>query len=168
VDVYVAAGSNSDPVLHLRAAVAALERVLGPLRCSAVYRSPAFGTPAPDYLNLAAAFAYGGGPDALKAELVAIEAAAGRGRGAPRSAACALDLDLVLHGRRVDGARRLPHDDALVRAYVLAPLAEIAPGLEHPLTGEPFALAWERFASDPASGPHAARLTKLGPLISLD
>jgi 2-amino-4-hydroxy-6-hydroxymethyldihydropteridine diphosphokinase len=61
----------------------------------------------------------------------------------------------------------LPHDDALVRAYVLAPLAELAPDLRHPLTGEPLAVAWQRFAAAAETGRHAARLTRLGALISI-
>jgi len=146
--------------------VAALERAFGPLRCSGVYRSPAFGAPAADYLNLVASFASARGPDAIKAELQAMEAAAGRDRRAARSASCTLDLDLVIHGRRVDGVRRLPHDDALRREYVLAPLAELAPELTHPLTGEPLALAWERFVRESRGEGGAELLVRLGALVS--
>ena len=113
----------------MRAAVAALERAFGTLRCSTVYRSVAVGASAPDYLNLAVAFDCRLGADAVKSALIETEAALGRTREGPRSSLCAIDLDLLIHGRRVDAQRRLPHPDVLRRAFVLAPLAELAPEL---------------------------------------
>jgi 2-amino-4-hydroxy-6-hydroxymethyldihydropteridine diphosphokinase len=144
--VYVGAGSNSEPAARLRAAVAALERVFGAVRCSAVYRTAAIGPPAPDYLNLVIAFDSNRGPDAVKAELTAVEAAGGRRREAERSVVCTIDLDLLLFGARVDPSRRLPHPDVLRRAFVLTPLADVAPDVRHPVTGEPLASAWRRLA----------------------
>jgi 2-amino-4-hydroxy-6-hydroxymethyldihydropteridine diphosphokinase len=144
--VYVGAGSNSEPRARLRAAVAALERAFGPVRRSAVYRTAAVGMPASDYLNLVVAFDSDLRPAAVKAALVAIEAAAGRQRDAVPSAVCVVDLDLLLYGARVDAPCRLPHPDVLRRAFVLAPLADVAPELRHPVTGEPVASAWRRLA----------------------
>jgi 2-amino-4-hydroxy-6-hydroxymethyldihydropteridine diphosphokinase len=134
--VFVGAGSNLEPVAALRAGVAALERAFRAVRVSAVYRGAAVGAPAPDYLNIVVAFTTELPPDDVKAQLRAIEAAAGRTRGA---ALVALDLDLLIYGARVDAARRLPHPDVLRRAYVLVPLAELVPELAHPVTGEPLA-----------------------------
>jgi 2-amino-4-hydroxy-6-hydroxymethyldihydropteridine diphosphokinase len=161
VEVYVAAGSNASPVVNLRAAVAALDRAFGPLRCSCVYRSAAVGAAAPDYFNLAMAFETDAGPDAVRRALQAVEARAGRSRSVPRSTVVTLDLDLTLYGRRVDAARRLPHADVLRRAFVLGPTAELAPGLVHPLTGEPLGLAWAR------GGRGAAALVNLGSIETL-
>jgi len=78
-----------------------------------------------------------GGPDEVLALLHAIEVQFGRRRGrdnAPR----ALDLDLIAHGRTVlDGpGLRLPHPRASDRAFVMRPLAEIAPDWVHPVTGK--------------------------------
>ena len=70
-----------------------------------------------------------------------------------------LDLDLLLYGRRVDPGRCLPHADVLRRAFVLAPLAELAPRLEHPLTGQPYAHAWKVLAARGACG-----VTRVGTL----
>jgi 2-amino-4-hydroxy-6-hydroxymethyldihydropteridine diphosphokinase len=80
----------------------------------------------------------------VKSELVAIEAAGGRQRGAARATLCSLDLDLLLYGARVDAAQNLPHSDVLRRAFVLAPLAEVAPDMRHPVTGERLGRAWRR------------------------
>jgi 2-amino-4-hydroxy-6-hydroxymethyldihydropteridine diphosphokinase len=124
-----------------------------------VYRTPAVGPPAPDYLNAAVAFRAVLPVDDIKARLVSIENAAGRSRARPRGAVCELDLDLLLYGRRVDARQRLPHPDVLVRAHVLAPLADIAADLVHPLTGQRIADAW-------AASARGAGIVNVGPLDS--
>ena len=67
------------------------------------------------------------------------QAAGDRGaRGPTRAdpAVCELDLDLLLYGSRVDAERRLPRPGLFVLPFVLVPLAELAPELVHPVTGE--------------------------------
>ena len=156
-EVYVGLGSNLDADRRLREAAQALEAEFGPLRRSTVFRTPAVGAPAPDYLNAAVAFSTTIPAAEVKSRLVAIEDAARRKRSQPPQPICALDLDLLLYGRRVDAPLRLPHADALVRAHVLAPLAEIAPDLVHPLTGSRLADVW-------AAQGRGAELAKVGPL----
>jgi 2-amino-4-hydroxy-6-hydroxymethyldihydropteridine diphosphokinase len=160
VEVYVAGGSNASPVVNLRAAVAALARAFGTLRCSSVYRSAAIGAAAPEYLNLAVRFETDIGSEAVKRALQRIEAEAGRLRSEPQGVEITLDLDLALYGRRVDAAQRLPHADVLRRAFVLGPIAELAPALVHPLTGERLGSAWERVR-------RAAALLNLGSIETL-
>ena len=157
-DVFVGIGSNADPLWALRDAVAALEQRYTALCCSSVYRSPAVGVAGADYLNMVVGFATEVGVDALRGELAAIEAAAGRRRDAP--AVCRLDLDLLLYGRRVDAARRLPRPGLFELAFVLGPLAEIAPELAHPLTGARCRSVWLAAAG-------AAALENLGALTAL-
>lgn len=139
-EVFVGAGSNADPERALRLAARELERRFGPIRCSSVYRSAALGGPAADYSNLVAVLATDAAVDALRDELRAIEALAGRDRSDP--AVCALDLDLLLYGRCVDAQRRLPRPGLFTLPFVLGPLAELAPNLVHPLTGERCGVAW--------------------------
>lgn len=146
-NAYVGVGSNEDAERRLSGAWDALRERFPGARCSGIYRSAAVGVAAPDYLNMVVGFSTDLDPDALKQELRALEARAGRSRAEPRGALCALDLDLLLYGRRVDPVRRLPHADVLRRAFVLAPLAELAPELTHPLTGEPYERAWQAFAA---------------------
>ncbi|HSC15159.1 MAG TPA: 2-amino-4-hydroxy-6-hydroxymethyldihydropteridine diphosphokinase [Gammaproteobacteria bacterium] len=136
-EVFIGAGSNADPERRLRLALAELERRFGALRRSSVYRGAAVGVPAADYLNLVVAFETRLDADALREELRAIEALSGRTR--EDAAIVALDLDLLLYGWRVDAQRRLPRPGLLTLPFVRVPLAELAPQLEHPVTGERFA-----------------------------
>lgn len=90
----------------------------------------------PPYVNGAIRLDGAADPAWLLAELHAIEARAGRVRGAA-NAARTLDLDLIA----IDGMVRsapdpvLPHPRAHLRAFVLAPLADIAPDWTHPILG---------------------------------
>ena len=81
-------------------------------------------------------------PAALLATLHQVEAEFGRVRGAP-NAARTLDLDLLAYGDRVETPAAgtpgpiLPHPRLAARAFVLLPLADVAPGWYHPATGRP-------------------------------
>ena len=79
--------------------------------------------------------------DSVRDALRAIEALAGRSRVDP--AVCELDLDLLLYGERVDALRRLPRPGLFTTPFVLGPLAELAPALAHPVTGERCCAAWQ-------------------------
>lgn len=140
-DAYVGCGSNIEPVRHLRWALAELERRFGHLECSSVYRSPAYGFDGPDFLNLVVGIRAASGADEIEGVLSALETA--RGRVGDRSGSRTLDLDLLLYGERVDAGRRLPRSDILRYPFVLAPLAEIAPDLAHPVTGISMKAAWD-------------------------
>jgi 2-amino-4-hydroxy-6-hydroxymethyldihydropteridine diphosphokinase len=100
------------------------------------WRSRAVGPPQPDYLNGCALLDTHLPPEALLEVLQAIEGRHGRvrrERWGPRT----LDLDLILYAdRRLDTERLVvPHPRFRERAFVLLPLAEIAPGWIDPLTG---------------------------------
>jgi 2-amino-4-hydroxy-6-hydroxymethyldihydropteridine diphosphokinase len=156
-EVHVGVGSNARPVAALRSAIAALERRFHRVRCSSVYSSPALGASGADYLNMVVAFDTELTVAALEQTLRAIEAAAGRDRTDP--GICTLDLDMLLYGERVDAAQRLPRPGAFTLPFVLAPLAELAPDLVHPVSGERAAAALRRAA-------HGSLLC-VGPLAAL-
>ena len=158
VEVYVGAGSNIEPARHLKLAAAALAERFPGLRCSDVYRSPAFGFSGAPFLNMVFAFEFTGSPDDVERELHDIEYEGGRVRRGERFSSRTLDLDLLLFGGMVDADCRLPRDDVLRYPFVLGPLAEIAADLRHPLTGRPIGVEWaERRAA-------ATRLERIGPL----
>jgi 2-amino-4-hydroxy-6-hydroxymethyldihydropteridine diphosphokinase len=133
-EVLIGAGSNADPERKLRFALAELERRFGTLRSSSAYRSAAAGAPGADYLNLVAAVHTQLAVDAVREELRAIETLAGRSRS--NAAVCTLDLDVLTYGCRVDAERRLPRPGLFTAPFVLVPLVELAPELEHPVTGQ--------------------------------
>ncbi len=95
----------------------------------------------PWYVNAVASVATVLAPPDLLAVLLEIEAGLGRVRGAP-NAPRVLDLDLLAHGRILRPGPEppiLPHPRMDARAFVLRPLAEVAPGWHHPDSGKPVA-----------------------------
>jgi len=83
----------------------------------------------------------------LMDELLAIERVHGRRRGLERFAPRTLDLDLLLFGDRVEEGR-LPRPEILQYAFVLRPLADIAPEDRHPVIGKTFRELWVDFAGE--------------------
>jgi 2-amino-4-hydroxy-6-hydroxymethyldihydropteridine diphosphokinase len=150
VDAYVSAGSNVAPEENLRLACRELERRFGPVDVSGVYRNRAVGFEGDDFLNLVLRFRTAEPPADVVAELERLHALAGRVRGAERFAPRTLDLDLLLYGDAVlpDPAIRVPREDILKYAFVLGPLAELAPGLRHPVDGRTMAELWAGFDRD--------------------
>lgn len=133
---YIALGGNlGDAAATVRRAFAALAALPQTrlLAASSLYRSAPVDASGPDFINAAASVATGLTALQLLDALQAIETAEGRQRpwrNAPRT----LDLDLLLYGQqRLDTPRlTLPHPRMLQRAFVLWPLAEIAPALVPP------------------------------------
>lgn len=124
------------------------------LRRSSWWRSAAWPDPTePAYLNGVAVVETALGPRETLAALRRIESAFGRERSVP-NAPRTLDLDLVAHGRRLsqDPDLVLPHPRAADRRFVMGPLAEIAPGWRHPVSGR----AVEELAKAATVGTDAA------------
>lgn len=137
VRCFIALGANlGDPVATVNAAIAAL-RELPQTRlvaASSLYRTAPVGLlHQPDFINaVAEVFTVLPAPTFLD-QLFVIEAQFGRHR-SEKNAPRTLDLDLLLYGDRVsaDPQLTLPHPRLHQRAFVLAPLAEIAPELVIP------------------------------------
>lgn len=146
-DAWVAAGSNVRPRENLRRALATLGAEFPGLQASRAFSNAAVGFPGDNFVNLVMRFpADLPLPDLLE-RLKAVERECGREPGAPKWGPRTLDLDLLLYGDqlgRFPGAM-LPHPDLTTRAWVLGPLAELAPGLVHPVLGETFGALWQRF-----------------------
>jgi 2-amino-4-hydroxy-6-hydroxymethyldihydropteridine diphosphokinase len=132
ITAFVALGSNlEDPVAKIRGGLAAIGKL--PLtrlvRSSSFYRNPPVGIlDQPDFVNAAAMIETGLGPRELLGALLGIESAHGRARSVP-NAPRTLDLDLALYGERVieEPGLVVPHPRLAERAFVLIPIAEIAP-----------------------------------------
>ena len=129
---YVGIGSNlDDPAHHVRSALVELDELphTRVVRRSSLYRSAPMGYAAqPEFVNAVAQLDTGLPAERLLAELQEIEARHGRRRSfanAPRT----LDLDVLLYGDAVLDlpALKIPHPRMHERAFVLVPLAELAP-----------------------------------------
>lgn len=142
---FVSAGSNIEPLRHLSLAVRGLEQRFGPLILSSVYRNRAEGFEGEDFLNMVIGFRTTEPPELVIAELERLHREAGRVRGPEAFSPRTLDLDLILYGDMVSGKLRLPRADITRYSFVLGPLAEVAPTLRHPVTGDTAGELWERF-----------------------
>jgi len=158
--VYVAAGSNVEPVANLRRALDVLDAHFAPLRLSRAYRNAAVGFTGDDFVNLVLGFETSLAVDAVLERLHRAEAACGRERQAPKWAPRAMDLDILLYGELVceRPGLVLPRPDLVRRPYMLAPMAEIAPDVRHPTLGLTMGELWQRF--DCAA--HAMQVVELG------
>ena len=159
--VYVGAGSNVAPERNLTRAVAQLAHEFPGARFSPWYRNRAVGFDGEDFINLVAAFDTDLPLRAVLAKLHAIEALCGREPDAPRWAARSMDLDVLLYGDLVcdEPGLKLPRPDLLKRAYMLGPLAALAPEVVHPTAQLTIGELWRRFdrAGHPLEPVPAAR-----------
>jgi 2-amino-4-hydroxy-6-hydroxymethyldihydropteridine diphosphokinase len=132
VTAYVALGANlGEPMQAVRDALGRIAELpdTALTRQSSLYRTAPVDAAGPDYINAVAEIQTRLTAPELLAQLQRLEIEAGRDRpyrNAPRT----LDLDLLLYGdARIDSAAlQVPHPRMLQRAFVLVPLAEIAPG----------------------------------------
>jgi 2-amino-4-hydroxy-6-hydroxymethyldihydropteridine diphosphokinase len=160
--VLIGIGSNlassrfGPPLATAAAALEALTiRGIPVLRCSRWYASaPLPASDQPDFINAVVEVENTLEPATLMAALHGIEAAFGRKRSVA-NAARVLDLDLLAMGGRVrENNPVLPHPRMHLRAFVLRPVAELAPEWRHPVLG--------RTASDLLGGlPPGQRISPL-------
>jgi len=149
-EVYVAAGSNVRPRENLRRAIALLRQSWPDLRTSRAYANAAVGFEGEDFVNLVIGFATDAPLAEVLGRLHAAETACGRPRDAPKWAPRSMDLDVLLYGDAVGefpGAV-LPRPDLVRRPYMLGPLAELAPDLEHPTLHRTIGELWSEFDRD--------------------
>lgn len=168
---YVGLGSNlgygaASPADTVLAALRELKSLGDPGAHSSLYASQPVGfSHQPGFVNAVAALETPLDAEALLAELLHLERRFGRDRSSgipngPRS----LDLDLLLLGDTVitTGQLTLPHPRLADRRFVLAPLAEIAPQLRHPLLGSTMRELLSRLPQDGENGVDAVTQLKTG------
>lgn len=136
VPVLLGLGANlGDPLAQLDAAMERLRGIVSELRSSSVYRTEPVGfRDQPDFYNLVCAGLTDLGAEELLRAALEVEAEQGRVRGilnGPRS----IDIDLLDYGGQVRESESLvlPHPRLHERAFVLVPLAEVAPEWRHPV-----------------------------------
>jgi len=142
--VLLSLGSNVQPRRHLHAAVAALAERFGAIAVSPAYRTAAVGFDGPAFLNNAVAIETDLDLDTLDAWAHALEDRHGRDRSGPRFSDRTLDIDVVFYGDLIvegPGHLRIPRPE-LKHAFVIKPLADIAPDFVDPVSGLTLAALW--------------------------
>ncbi len=137
--VLVSLGSNINPEHNLKAAVQRLASRFRLRAVSPVYETTPVGkTDQPDFMNAAALVETDLDAAELKQALQAIEQELGRVRTDDKNAPRTIDLDISLFNDQVleVGSRRIPDPDILRHPHIARPLADLAPQLRHPETGQ--------------------------------
>lgn len=147
IKVYVGVGSNIDSRYHIRTGLEDLQRHYGKLIVSSVYESLALGFEGDNFHNLVVSFETQDSPHTVVETLKKIEQAHGRNKPCEATSfqSRTLDLDLLLYGDQILQDFSVPRKDILKYAFVLLPLAEIAPAEKHPVTGQSYAELWDAF-----------------------
>jgi 2-amino-4-hydroxy-6-hydroxymethyldihydropteridine diphosphokinase len=138
-DIYLALGTNlGDRLANLRAALRSFPPDVQPLSVSRVYETPPWGyADQPAFLNLVIRATTLLSPEALLSKLKELEVELGREPGfrwGPRL----IDLDILFYDDLILDSPPLvlPHKRLHERAFVLVPLADVAPDLLHPVLGK--------------------------------
>jgi 2-amino-4-hydroxy-6-hydroxymethyldihydropteridine diphosphokinase len=142
---YLSLGSNIEPEKNLRMAIAALRARFGDVRVSPVYRTRAVGFVGPDFLNAIAVVQSDVNPFALHKWLHRLEEAQGRDRRDAAYSNRPLDVDIIYFGDLVldgPGEFQLPRPE-LRHAFVLKPLADVAPDFVDPIRNATLAQLWK-------------------------
>ena len=146
--VYVALGSNIEPRKRLTQAARLLTAEFPGIRFSSCFQNVAVGFDGADFINAAAGFDTKLTLAALVVLLHHIEEQCGRKRDDAKWAPRAMDLDILLYGEMISDSAvaRVPRADLLRRAYMLGPMAELAPQLLHPEAHRTLADLWSELA----------------------
>ncbi|SFP28801.1 2-amino-4-hydroxy-6-hydroxymethyldihydropteridinediphosphokinase [Ectopseudomonas composti] len=140
--VFLGLGSNIEREAHLAAGLDALAGLLSDMRCSPVFESHAVGIKSGNFFNLVVVGETELPLLELDRRLKFIEA--DNGRYAPDRKGLPLDIDVLLYGEQVGNFNGLilPRAEILKNAFVLWPLALLAPDACHPVDGRSFADLW--------------------------
>ena len=145
--VYLGLGSNIDARNNISSGIDTLRQAFGRVECSPVYQTPAFGFEGDDFINLVARVETEMSPLELKSFLTGLEDRHGRDRQSPKFSDRTLDIDTLLYDDLylLSPALNIPHDEILEAVHVLKPLAELAPGLIHPVCRKTMIELWKEF-----------------------
>ena len=145
--IYISLGSNIDRERNTRSGIKALRQRFGQLELSSLYESEAVGFEGDAFYNMVIGCTVSEDVHSVNRALAEIEDAHGRDRSGPRFSSRTLDLDLLLYDDLVldQNGLVLPREEILKNAFVLWPLAEIAPALVHPDAGRTYAELWADF-----------------------
>jgi 2-amino-4-hydroxy-6-hydroxymethyldihydropteridine diphosphokinase len=144
--IFISVGSNIEREKHVRAGLAAMHLSFGELTLSSVYESEAVGFEGSHFYNLVVSAQTFLPIDEVCRVLKQIEEDNQRVRGDKKFAPRTLDLDLLLFDDVVTSSIvELPRGEILYNAFVLKPLAEIAPQTIHPVEKLSYQALWDGY-----------------------
>lgn len=146
-EVYISVGSNIDREKNVASALRMLEQEFGPLQVSSIYESEAVGFQGDPFFNLVVGFSTSLSVQEVASRLAEVEERHGRTRNSKKFSARTLDLDLLLYGEDVCriGKLKLPRDEITRYAFMLEPLAELAPTHRHPVLKKTYIELWAEY-----------------------
>ena len=169
--VFLGLGSNRQRRQHMQAGIRALHDRFAsrqqPLRVARMFESAAVGFDGHDFYNTVVGFCTDLPLSALSEVCKQIEQANGHPSSLPKYSPRTLDIDLLIYGDRVCRQPvQLPRPEVLYNAFVLWPLAELAPDFRHPGVQQSFAQLWQNFRSEQILKPIEFRYPALPFLIT--
>lgn len=153
-DIYISIGSNVEREKNIQHAIALLTAKFSNIKCSDVYESEAVGFAGDAFYNLVVKTSTKQSLETVLEILKKIEIECGRGgennRSEKKFAPRPIDLDLLLFGNKILHNENidLPRADITRYAFVLLPLSELAPDLQHPELKISFSDLWQGFAGE--------------------
>ena len=144
---FLGLGSNIQARQNIASGIKTLRKRFRQLELSPVYQTVPFGFDGDDFINLVARVETEMSPLELKDFLHRLEDRHDRDRRAPKFSARTLDIDILLYDDLyvLSPELELPREEILEAAYVLKPLADLAPELRHPVERKTIAELWEGF-----------------------
>lgn len=145
--IYISVGSNIEAHKHIRGAANALREKYSELIISSIYESKAIGFEGDNFLNLVIGADTNDDVIAVSQTLHQIEDKFGRERTGPKFSSRTLDLDLLVYDDLImdEQGIQIPRDEITKNAFVLWPLAEIAPELKHPQIAKSYTQMWQEY-----------------------
>ncbi|MHC8440817.1 MAG: 2-amino-4-hydroxy-6-hydroxymethyldihydropteridine diphosphokinase [Candidatus Eutrophobiaceae bacterium] len=134
--VFVGVGSNINRKSNICKAIAALRELYPKLYCSPVYECVAWGFDGNDFYNLTIGFATEQTLPEIAHSLKRLERQLDR---AQSKLSRTLDLDPLMYDDEISPEYAIPREDILKYWFVLKPLSDIAPDLQHPILGKTIA-----------------------------
>lgn len=146
--IFIGIGSSIDKRENIRQGILLLKECFGELRLSSVFESEAVGFKGGTFYNLVAELSSDLTIELIITTLKNIEIQLGRPLNAIKYAARTLDLDLLLYDQHIDEKRDIPRAEITENAFVLQPLAELAPTLLHPILAVSYKCLWEKYPAN--------------------
>lgn len=145
--VFISIGSNINRQSNITSSLAALSQVFGELQLSSLYATQAVGFVGADFYNMVVQFSANVEVKAVAKQLKKIELSHGRKPNSHKYSARTLDLDLLLYDSEIinDGRLQIPRDEIIQYAFVLEPLAQIAPDEIHPTQKTSYGELWHLY-----------------------